>query len=146
MAHQFGERNRLLSEEIRTGLVSFVEAASRVAAIICEGAFLLGTARIQQEVVELFEAEPKQPEIRHIEEMALLTSQQRSYHENALEKLLSIRDEVNRFESGRLSVRVLSCLIADLEAFQQLIAAGLTDIASVNQSLRQNVSLLMSVM
>lgn len=158
----------LLSDEIRTGLVSFVEVATRVSATICEGAFLLGTARLQQEVVALFEAEPQQPEIEHAREMALLTSQQQCYHENALEKLESIRGEVDRFhqqmmdlkrlasglsairvmgkvESGRLSVGVLNDLIADLEAFQQLIAAGLTDIDSVNQSLRQNVALLMSI-
>lgn len=158
---------RLLSDDIRTGLKAFVEGTVKVSNTICEGAFLLGTARIQREVVELFQSEPPQPEVNHLVEMQVLTDQQQLYHDSTLEKLLSIRDEVEQFqqqtidlkriasglsairvmgkvESGRLSVNVLTDLITDLETFQQIIATGLAEITSVNDNLRKNMAFLMS--
>lgn len=158
---------RLLADDIREGLATFVQATKRVGATISDGAFLLGTARIQREVVEQFRTEPHQPEIDATGEMALLTRQQRECHASTVSKLLNIRDEVERFqqqtmelrrhasglsairvmgkvESGRLSVSVLNDLIADLETFQQVIATGLADISSVNHDLRRNVAFLMS--
>jgi len=156
----------LISEEIRKGLMSFVEAATQVAATIGEGAFLLGTAQIQQEAAALFDAERKQAEVDHRQEMALLCAQQELYQAEALKKLLGIKHEIENFyrqtsemkrlasglsairvmgkvESGRLSIEVLDDLIADLEAFQQTVAAGLAEITSINQDLRQNAAKLM---
>ncbi|MFN7011942.1 MAG: hypothetical protein ACK4PN_18160 [Allorhizobium sp.] len=155
----------LLSEEIRAGLSSFSVSAARVAANICEGAFMLGTARIQQETISLFASEPPQAAVDHAQEMSHLTAQEQSYRQSAREKLIGIRDDVEQFhrqtldlkrlasglsairvmgkvESGRLSVAVLADLIADLEAFQAEIAAGLAEIALVNQDLRQKVAAL----
>lgn len=155
----------LLSEEIRSGLASFSVAAARVSSNICEGAFMLGTARIQQETISLFAGEPPQAAVDHAREMSHLTAQEQSYRRHARDKLCGIRDDVEQFhrqtldlkrlasglsairvmgkvESGRLAVAVLADLIADLEAFQAVIAAGLTEIALVNQDLRQKVAAL----
>ncbi len=155
----------LLSAEIRAGLASFSASAARVAANICRGAFMLGTARIQQETISLFSSEPPQAEVDHAREMSHLTAQEQSYRRHTRATLYGIRDDVEQFhrqtldlkrlasglsairvmgkvESGRLAVAVLADLIADLEAFQAVIAEGLAEIALVNQDLRHNVAAL----
>lgn len=156
----------LISEEIKGGLTLFVEAATRVASAIGEGAFLLGTAQIQKESADLFQAEGKQSGIDHRREMALLSAQQLSYQAEALAKMQAIGQEIEGFyqqtsemkrlasgfsairvmgkvEGGRLSIGVLDDLIADLEAFQQAVVSGLGRIMSINQNLRHNAAKLM---
>lgn len=153
----------LLAEEIRTGLAAFTAAAGKVAANIRDGAFLLGTARIQQETIRIFTNEPPLAEVDHACEMRHLAAQQEAYTRGAREKLFGIRDAFEQFhsqamdlkrlasglsairimgkvESGRLAVAVLADLIADLEAFQAVIAAGLSEITTVNQQLRGNIA------
>jgi len=155
----------VLAEEIKMELVTFGEASKRVAASINRGAFMMGTAAIQQETIRVFAEETSASEVDRQAEIAHLTAQEQVYMQHARETLVGIRDEVERFhantmdlrrlvsglsairvmgkvESGRLSVGVLTDLIADLEAFQALLVTGLSEIGSINHELRQNVAVL----
>lgn len=152
----------LLSADMKEGLAAFAAAARRVADVTCQGAFLMGTTRLQQEVVEQLRQEPGQNGIDQAHEMSRLTMQEMFYREKAARKLRLIRDEVAVFhkktvemrrmssglaairvmgkvEAGRLERDVLGSLVTDLEAFQKTIAAGLEDIEAINDLLRKNI-------
>jgi len=159
---------RLLADEIKAGLDEFIKAAAGVAANICQGAFMVGTANVQREAIRAFAKETPFAEVDHYREMASLQSQETAYELAVQKILIGIRGDVERFhhqtqdlkrlasglsairvmgkvESGRLAVPVLADLIADLEAFQGVIASGLAEIGSVNQALRQNVEALANI-
>lgn len=149
----------ILSDEIRVGMDDFMKAAREVATVISESAFLVGTAKIQEEIIDVFQGEAGNAGSRRENEMSLLDKQHSAYRQQALESLRSIQRLIEKFhhetltmkrlasglaairvmgkvESGRLSVGVLNDLINDLEKFQQLIVDGLSRIDAVNQTIR----------
>ena len=155
-----------LSEEIERGLEGFLEAALKVAHTIHVGAFLLATSYIQQEIASSFEHEMPIEGVEHAIEKTCLDQQQATYQDQALKSLAGIEQELKNFfemvtgmkrlasglaairimgkvESGRLSVGVLKDLITDLEAFQDIVQSGLSDILQVNDALRLDTSRLM---
>lgn len=158
----------ILSDEIRNGMGTFIGAAHDAATTIAEGAFLLGTAMIQQEIIDIFRKEDQtDTQVDHTREMRILQEQRDTYHHKAVSNLQAIQRDIERFhtetqqmkrlasglaairlmgkvESGRLSVGVLNDLIADLQVFQAVILNGLTDIVAVNHALRQNASNLLA--
>lgn len=158
----------ILSDEIRNGMGTFIGAAHDAATTIAEGAFLLGTAMIQQEIIDIFRKEDQtDAQVDHMREMRILQEQRDTYHHKAVSNLQAIQRDIERFhtetqqmkrlasglaairlmgkvESGRLSVGVLNDLIADLQVFQAVILKGLTDIVAVNHALRQNASNLLA--
>lgn len=158
----------ILSDEIRNGMGTFIGAAHDAATTIAEGAFLLGTAMIQQEIIDIFRKEDQtDTQVDHTREMRILQEQRDTYHHKAVSNLQAIQRDIERFhtetqqmkrlasglaairlmgkvESGRLSVGVLNDLIADLQVFQAVILKGLTDIVAVNHALRQNASNLLA--
>ena len=158
----------ILSDEIRNGMGTFIGAAHDAATTIAEGAFLLGTAMIQQEIIDIFRKEDQtDTQVDHTREMRILQEQRDTYHHKAVSNLQAIQRDIERFhtetqqmkrlasglaairlmgkvESGRLSVGVLNDLIADLQVFQAVILKGLTDIVAVNHALKQNASNLLA--
>lgn len=148
-----------LSEEIERGLDGFLEAARRVAHTINVGAFLLATSYVQQEIACSFTAEVPIEGVDHATEKTFLDQQQATYQAEALKSLTGIEQELKTFfqmvsemkrlasglaairvmgkvESGRLSVAVVKDLIADLEAFQDIVQNGLSEILNANDALR----------
>jgi len=148
----------LLAEEIRLGLGGFFEAAKQVSDTICEGAFLLSTSNMQEEIASAFALEDKASEIDHANDLEHLNRQRATYSAKALENLANIQrdlavfakgtEEVKRLtsglaavrimgkvEAGRLSSSVLNDLITDLDSFQHILSKGLTEIQTLNSDL-----------
>jgi len=155
-----------LSEQIERGLDGFLEAALRVAQTINVGAFLLATSYVQQEIASSFRQEIPMEGVDHETENTYLGLQQSTYQAEALKSLTGIEQELKTFfqmvsemkrlaaglaairvmgkvESGRLSVAVVKDLIADLEAFQEIVQNGLSDILQANDALRVGTSRLL---
>lgn len=155
-----------LSEEIERGLDGFLEAARTVSHTINVGAFLLATSYVQQEIADSFRAELPIEGVDHATERNYLDRQQSTYQEAALKSLTGIEQELKTFfqvvsdmkrlasglaairimgkvESGRLSVAVVKDLITDLEAFQDIVQRGLSDILQANDALRLDTSRLL---
>lgn len=148
-----------LSEEIEQGLDGFMDAARTVSNTINVGAFLLATSYVQQEIASSFRQEAAMEGVDHEKESDYLDQQQAIYQEEALKSLTGIEKELQAFfrnasemkrlasglaairvmgkvESGRLSVAAVKDLIADLEAFQDIVQNGLSDILQTNDALR----------
>lgn len=151
----------LLAEEIRLALGGFLDAARQVSDTIREGAFLLATSKMQEEIASAFAKEGKASEIDHANEMEHLNRQRALYSAKALtnlENLVGIQQELGAFaegtdeikrltsglaavrimgkvEAGRLSSSVLNDLITDLDSFQKILSEGLTEIQALNSDL-----------
>jgi aerotaxis receptor len=155
-----------LSEEIERGLEGFLEAAIRVSHTINVGAFLLATSYVQQEIAASFRQEAAIEGVDHATEKNYLNQQQLTYQGEALKSLTGIEQELKSFfemvsemrrlasglaairimgkvESGRLSVGVVKDLIMDLEAFQDIVQSGLSDILQANSALKLDTSRLL---
>jgi aerotaxis receptor len=156
----------LLSEQIQTGLREFLDAATRVSHTIHTGAFLLATSYLQQELVNGFPNERPTAGIDHQQEQTCLQQQLSTYQAHALKSLADMENELKSFfdrasemkrlalglaairvmgkvETGRLDANGLKDLIADLEAFQDILQTGLSDILNVNNGLRTDAAQLM---
>jgi aerotaxis receptor len=155
-----------LSEQIQTGLREFLDAATRVSHTIHTGAFLLATSYLQQELVNGFPNERPTAGIDHQQEQTCLQQQLSTYQAHALKSLADMENELKSFfdrasemkrlalglaairvmgkvETGRLDANGLKDLIADLEAFQDILQTGLSDILNVNNGLRTDAAQLM---
>lgn len=146
----------LLSEEMRSILAVFIQAAARVHNSINEGSFLASTARIQGEVYDLFASEKGDNENARAE-MSLLDCQRTDYRERTLQGLQEISTtaagfqqaciEMTRLAAGLEVTRIMGkveCarhanakdrldeLLVDLELFQRTIAQALKDIGRLN--------------
>ncbi len=155
-----------LSEEIEQGLERFLDAALKVSHTINVGAVLLATSYVQQEIASSFREEVPIEGVDHATEKNYLDQQQSTYQSEALKSLTGIEQELKSFfemvsemkrlasglaairimgkvESGRLSVAVVNDLIMDLEAFQDIVQAGLSDILQANDALRMGTSRLL---
>jgi aerotaxis receptor len=156
----------ILSDQIQQGLRDFLEAAVRVSHTIHLGAFLLATSYLQQEVVDGFQNEMPTAGVDHAQEQVLLRQQLSTYQAHALQSLGDMERELKTFfsrasemkrlalglaairvmgkvETGRLDASGLKDLIADLEAFQDILQTGLSDILNVNNGLRSDAAQLM---
>jgi len=148
----------LLAEEIRIGLGGFFEAAKQVSDTVCEGAFLLSTSNMQEEMASVFAMEDKSYEVDHANEVEHLNRQRALYSAKAMENLSNSQrdlgvfakgtDDIKRLtsglaavrimgkvEAGRLSSSVLNDLITDLDSFQHILSKGLTEIQALNSDL-----------
>lgn len=155
-----------LSEQIRLGLDEFMLAAQRVSQTIHEGAFLLATSEAQDEIARFFEREVPTPQIDHALEAAYLTAQRDLFHRDAIATIFCVRNEVRIFsenvfeikrlgsglaairvmgkvEAGRLDTAVLSELLKDLEAFQEVLQKGLERIVDLSGSVDFSVTQLL---
>jgi len=148
----------LLAEEIKRGLGGFFEAARQVSDTISEGAFLLSTSGMQEEIANAIATEDRASEVDHVNDLVHLNLQRADYSAKALENLSHIQrdlkvfskgtDEIKRLtsglaavrimgkvEAGRLSSSVLNDLITDLDSFQHILSKGLTEIQVLNSDL-----------
>lgn len=160
----------IISTEIKNSLDSFIASAQEVFHTINSGLFLLCTARIQGEVLELFRKEIESGDTTHhqAEESGYLEKQQKTYHQKAMAGLYAITKQAIRFhqactdmkrlaaalevtrvmgkvESARLTVKKdgLTELIDDLEVFQSSVAEGLKEIEQMNRSIQYNTQQLL---
>lgn len=152
-----------LSGQIRLGLDRFIAATERVSQAIHEGAFLLATAEVQGEIAAVFDREIPLPNFDHLEEAKLLKQQRNRYQHDAVRTVFDVQREVRSFaeemfeikrlssglaairvmgkvEAGYLETTVLSYLLADLQAFQEILRSGLDHILSLNDTVKLNVS------
>ncbi|QFY62731.1 PAS domain-containing protein (plasmid) [Rhizobium grahamii] len=147
-----------LATEIEAALETFSVSARKVTEAIQHGAFLIGTARLQDEMSAAFLEEVLDDRIDRIEETTCLDSQTSSFWTRSFEGLAKIQGETSDFiraagdmkrlstglaairvmgkvEAGRLRTRVLSDLVADLAAFQERLNVGLVEISRLNDTL-----------
>lgn len=152
-----------LSGQIRRGLDKFIAATERVSLAVHQGAFLLATSEIQDEIATIFDGECPLPYFDHVSEAALLKQQRNRYRQEAVRTVFDVRREVRRFaeevfeikrlsaglaairvmgkvEAGYLETAVLSDLLADLQAFQDILRSGLDDILSLNDAVKVGVA------
>lgn len=151
-----------ISDEIRANMNQFVASARKLLQTIYEGQFLLGIARVQQEVVNFFRMEAADDRLDKDKEMRLLEEQQRAYQHKALAGLKAITVQARHFEddcaemkrlatnlevtrvmgkmeSSRLTAKEgLDSLIDELCSFQTSIAEGLTVIEQTNLDIQHN--------
>lgn len=152
-----------LSGQIRLGLDRFIAATERVSLAIHEGAFLLATSEVQDEIAAIFGRETPLPNFDHPAEASLLRRQCSRYRHHAVSTIFDVQQEVRDFaeevfeikrlsaglaairvmgkvEAGYLETAVLSDLLADLEAFQDILRRGLDDILGLNDAVKRSVS------
>ncbi|MGF9564428.1 PAS domain-containing protein [Neorhizobium sp. JUb45] len=152
-----------LSGQIRLGLDKFIAATERVSQAVHQGAFLLATSEIQDEIATIFDGERPLPYFDHVSEAALLKQQRDRYRQDAVRTVFDVQREVRRFaeevfeikrlsaglaairvmgkvEAGYLETAVLSDLLADLQAFQDILRSGLDDILSLNDVVKVGVA------
>ena len=150
-----------LSNELRAVLTRFIQSAKSVAQAINQGAFLVGTAQVQRELLGFFEAEENACPLAREPEMRLLDEQQRTYSARAAASLHIITHQVsdfqqsckdmNRLAAGLEVTRImgkvecsrhtklkdrLNELLNDLASFQQAIATALKEIHRINDRIR----------
>lgn len=160
-----------VSATVKDNMSQFIASAQQVLKTINNGLFLLGVAKVQQEVAEFFVAETSSSAPSHRQEMLSLQQQQRAYHRKAVDGLHAIAEQAGRFqqdftvmkrlaaslevtrvmgkmESSRLVVARdgLDELIDDLESFQTAIADGLRKIEHLNWSIQSKASQLLEIM
>ncbi len=161
----------VISATIKNNMSQFIASAQQVLTTINNGLFLLGVAKVQQEVAEFFGAETSSGKLSHQQEMLSLQRQQRAYQGKAVDGLRAIAEQAGRFqqdftemkrlaaslevtrvmgkmESSRLAVARdgLDELIDDLESFQTAIADGLRKIEQMNRSIQSNAGRLLEIM
>jgi len=161
----------VISATIKNNMSQFIASAQQVLTTINNGLFLLGVAKVQQEVAEFFGAETSSGKLSHQQEMLSLQRQQRAYQGKAVDGLRAIAEQAGRFqqdftemkrlaaslevtrvmgkmESSRLAVARdgLDELIGDLESFQAAIADGLRKIEQMNRSIQSNAGRLLEIM
>jgi predicted transposase YbfD/YdcC len=157
----------LLAEEIKLGLGGFFDAARQVSDTISEGAFLLSTSGMQEEIANAIATEDKASEVDHVNDLNHLNQQRAHYSAKALENLSNIQRDLEVFakgtgeikrltsglaavrimgkvEAGRLSSSVLNDLITDLDSFQHILSKGLTEIQVLNSDLSKRSGQLLS--
>lgn len=153
----------LISDEIKSGMRSFLESARQVLSTVDNGLFLLCTAKVQQELVSFFQAEASTDDAVRAQETGLLHDQQQAYQERAVEGLRAISQQAGRFlqdcsdmkklasslmvtrvmgkiESSHLKVEHsgVDKLMDDLDAFQAAIAGGLAGIVQRSQRIQHD--------
>ncbi len=161
----------IISEEIRNSMSQLVASTQEIVRTVNEGLFLLCVAKVQHEMVELFRAETSAEEHSYADEMVLLEKQQLAYQQKAKEGLreiavkarclqgdcsemkklassLVVTRVMGKIESARLAIanRGLDELMNDLEAFQAVIARGLSEIERKNEDIQDNVGRLFQSM
>lgn len=152
----------LLSSNIESKLDELDHLAKAVSASVTEGLFLSCTARLQEEMADLFEKELSQSSNSRAQEQAALLRQAELYRLKASEMLrvieghiqhfFDVTAEMNRLASALAAVRVMGKvesartgrgvfdnLIADLEECQKTIAMGLREIGNINNTMRDSV-------
>jgi aerotaxis receptor len=88
----------ILANSLEETMANFIEAARLLFAAVNKGLFLTGTAKIQKEASEQFQAETQENGSALLDEIGLLENQRRSYEAKAAEGLCSIVSEAQRFE------------------------------------------------
>jgi aerotaxis receptor len=158
----------IISDEIKTMMNEFIASSEQVVKTVNNGLFLICTARIQREVLELFHQETTFDATSRDQEISYLERQQNTYRQSAVDGLHAIATQAERFhqscvemkrltaglevtrimgkiESSRLIVSndSLNQLIDDLEGFQISIANSLKEIENANQCIERNIQQLM---
>lgn len=148
----------IISDEIKSSMSEFLTSAEQVLETINNGLFLVGTAKIQREIVDVFHQEAEVDGVSREQEPEYLSAQQKMYQKKAMVGLKSIATQTKVFhrqcaeirrlaaglevtrvmgkvESARLPVSEdgLDELIHDLEGFQLSISDHLRDIDTVNR-------------
>ncbi len=90
----------ILANSLNQTMADFIDAAKLVFAAVNKGLFLAGTAKIQKEASEQFQAETQAKGTALLNEIGLLENQRRSYEAKAVEGLRSILSEARRFEEA----------------------------------------------
>ncbi|MBN8608419.1 MAG: PAS domain-containing protein [Caulobacterales bacterium] len=157
----------LLTAEIQTILESFTTAAKDVFQTINEGYFLACTARVQQEVLVLFQAESAGAGAAH--ETSLLSHQRALYTAKAEAGLRDITRKAKHFRQACLDMERLTAalevtrvmgkvecarhrvaqdrmdeLLARLQDFQNTTAAALRKLDEINQHIASEASELLA--
>ena len=171
-ASRMGEEGRAIAEissnygHISSAIVKNLEeletASKEVFSVVNEGLFLTCTARLQEEMADLFDREVRDGGAALDGEALLLRQQTEDYKKHATEKFELIKRrieyffgltrEMKRLLSGLVAVRVMGKvesvkmsggnfpdLIDDLEQGQQTLTSGLEEIGKLNDGMRENV-------
>ena len=160
----------IISSEIKRELSQFTSSAQQVFKSINDGRFLFCTAKIQREVIELFEKESLSDNNSQAEEMLYLENQQMAYMLKATEGLRSISEQTKKFQQDCKNMKMLTAglevtrvmgkvessrltatkgglneLIADLESLQISISNSLREIEQMNRQIEHNMQKLLQV-
>ena len=177
-ASRMGEEGRAIAEissnygHISSAIVQNLEeletASREVFSVVNEGLFLTCTARLQEEMANLFDREVRDGGAALDGEALLLRQQTEEYKKHATEKFELIKrrighffeltKEMKRLLSGLVAVRVMGKvesvkmsggnfpdLINDLEQGQQTLTSGLEEIGKLNDGMRDNILQLASI-
>ncbi len=153
-----------ISTEAEDSMKLIMDFGQQVAKTISDGLFLIGTARIQKEILDSFKDEISSGDASHEQEIAYLEQQKDTYSQNAIRGLETISSKVARFqqtcagmrklalgleitcmmgkiESARLNTldNNLTSLIGDLDAFQTTILSSLNEMYQVNQAVQLTI-------
>ncbi|MEM8950939.1 MAG: PAS domain-containing protein [Pseudomonadota bacterium] len=153
-----------ISFEAKDSMALVIEFGEKVADTINEGLFLISTARIQEEIADLFEHESTDDVASHVQEAKYLRMQQSSYAQRAIEGLEKISSRVAQFQQicagmrkltlglgitsmmGKIEISRLNSfesnlgsLISDLDVFQNSIVDSLNEMYHLNNEIKINI-------
>jgi PAS domain S-box-containing protein len=159
---------KTISADLKTNMERFSASANRVFQTISEGMFLVCTAKVQQELLDLFRNEPASVGVSQEREGALLDQQRQAYRQKAIAGLHTIAKQAEHFrqdcedmrrtaaslevtrimgkvECARLTTAndEFQVLLDELKAFQQSLASGLREITQLSQGIRRNTEKLL---
>ncbi len=160
----------LISEELQEKMKRFIESGTHVSETIDTGLFLAATARIQREVVGVFQLETPNEGASLEKEMTSLEQQQQAYSIKAAKGLKAISLQVAQFKDACLEMQKLTAslevtrvmgkiqcasldashtslpnLINDLGQFQEAISNGLRLINQANKAIERNIDHLLEL-
>lgn len=151
----------ILMHSIEEMLELFRKAVEGMTGAIAFGAFRDCAARIQAEMADVFSQEQREDaivvdEIRRLQELRDLqlddAMSRLTVIEDCAQRFFSVKSDMDRLTSGLAAIKVMgkvesarisegqfSALINDLEAYQQAMSQGLSDISQVNNTVMADI-------
>jgi aerotaxis receptor len=162
------ENYNVLAAELKTRMEEFIASSGQVFEAVNQGLFLVCTAQIQKEILDLFHLEAEEGGASHEQEAALLDQQRTNYESRAADGLGAIATQAERFNQSCLEMKKLTAglevarvmgkiesarllgatdglngLIDSLATFQSSITYSLKAIDQLNRNMQLNLRALM---
>ncbi len=115
-----------LATALKTMMADFIASAQTLFGAVNKGHFLLGTAKIQKEASEQFQAESSTGAPAPLDEIALLEEQRCSYATRAAAALCAIVSDAKRFEQSCLDLKKAAAALGTTRIMGKMESAKLT--------------------
>ncbi|MDX1948909.1 MAG: PAS domain-containing protein [Rickettsiales bacterium] len=157
-----------ITNEIKKGIISFLDSAQEVFNSINNALFLVSTTLVQKEILQVFRTETEKDNSKIIE-VELLEKIEKSYFEQAIASLSQVSRLLKKFQSDYSNIKMLSSglqvtkvmgkvessrvvgekiglleLMSDLDNLQKEISSNLKIIETLNKSVDYDINILVN--